>query len=79
MAISLPLRIIRHEASFGIRDANNTALAYFYFDKGKPGERAIRNLMSEEEAEALAKRIARFLTDEAETTKEPPSPEGPSG
>ena len=40
-----------------------------YFDKGNASERAIRNRMSEEEAEALVKRIARFLTDEAENEK----------
>ena len=66
MAPTLPLRIIRHEGSFGIRDAVETTLCFVYFDKGTATERSIRKLMSEEEAEALVKRIARFLTDEAE-------------
>lgn len=76
--MKLPLRIHRYDASFVIKDANDTTIAYVYFDKGKPGERAIRNLMSEEEAETIAKQIARLLTD-AETPKEPPPPEGSDG
>lgn len=64
--MNLPLRIHRYDASFVIKDANDTAIAYVYFDKGKPGERAIRNLMSEEEAETIAKQIARLLTDAEE-------------
>jgi len=66
--MKLPLRIHRYAASFGITDATGLAICYVYFDKGNPGERAIRNLMSEEEAEPIAKQIARLLTD-AETKK----------
>lgn len=71
--MKLPLRIVRYKASFGIRDANDLTICYVYFDKGNPGERAIRNLMSEEEAEPIAKQIARLLTD-AETQKEADDP-----
>lgn len=63
--MKLPLRIHRYQASFGITDANDITICYVYFDKGNPGERAIRNLMSEEEAEPIAKQIARLLTDDA--------------
>lgn len=76
--MKLPLRMHRYDASFGIKDAAGTTICYVYFDKGNPGERAIRGLMSEEEAEPIAKQIARLLTD-AETTKEPTGPEGPAG
>lgn len=76
--MKLPLRIHRAGSSFGITDANDITICYVYFDKGNPGERAIRNLMSEEEAKPIAKQIARCLTD-AEATKEPPPPEGSGG
>lgn len=66
--MKLPLRIQRYDASFAVRDANDTLILYVYFDKGSPGERAIRKLMSEEEAEELVKRMARLLTDD-ETKK----------
>lgn len=74
----LPLRIIRHETSFSIRDASDMAICYVYFDKGNPGERAIRKLMSEEEAEPIAKQIARALT-EAEREKAAASPKEDGG
>lgn len=61
--MKLPLKIHRYDASFGIKDAAGTTICYVYFDEGNPGERAIRNLMSEEEAEPIAKQIARLLTD----------------
>lgn len=60
----LPLRISKYAESFIIKDATDTAICAIYFDKGNDSERAIRKRMSEEEAEDLAKRIARFLTDE---------------
>lgn len=61
-----PLRITRYAESFFIRDAHDTSICTVFFDKGNDSERAIRKRMSEEEAEALAKRIARMLTDEEE-------------
>lgn len=61
--MKLPLKIRRGTESFGIDDAAGTLICYVYFDKGKPSERAIRRRMSEEEAEAIAKQIARALTD----------------
>jgi hypothetical protein len=64
----LPLRITKYAESFIIRDAHDTSICSIFFDRGNDSERAIRKRMSEEEAEALAKRIARMLTDE-ETQK----------
>lgn len=64
MEMKLPLRIVRYAESFGIHDAHDTVILYVYFDKGSPGERAIRRRMSEAEAEDVAKRVARFLTDD---------------
>lgn len=62
--MKLPLRITKFNESFGIRDAADIPICYVYFDRGNEVERAIRKRMSEEEAEALAKRIALMLTDE---------------
>jgi hypothetical protein len=59
-----PLRISKYAESFIIKDATDTVICAVYFDKGNDSERAIRKRMSEAEAEALAKRIARLLTDE---------------
>lgn len=71
--MKLPLRIHRAGESFGIHDASGLTICYVYFDKGNAGERAIRNRMSEEEAEPIAKQIARLLTD-AETQKDRSAP-----
>lgn len=73
-----PLKIGRYGESFNIRDANDTSICTVFFDKGNDSERAIRKRMSEEEAEALAKRIARMLTDE-ENAKRAASPNGGTG
>ena len=73
-----PLRITRYAESFIVRDAQETLICTVFFDRGNDSERAIRKRMSEEEAKALAKRIARILTDE-ENAKRPASPdEGPA-
>jgi hypothetical protein len=64
--MKLPLRITRYAESFIIRDAHETSICTVFFDSGNDSERAIRKRMSEAEAEALAKRIARLLTDEEE-------------
>ncbi len=68
----LPIKITRHEGSFGITDVIGTTICYVYFDTGSDSERGIRKLMSEAEAEAIVKGIARHLTNE----KDPPPPEG---
>ena len=84
MSVSLPLRIIPFRSS--VRQGISAYIIQDAAGRGinipcepDPVRREVAKLFSPEEAEALAKRIARFLTDEAETTKEPPSPEGPSG
>ena len=64
MEMRLPLRIVRYNESFGIHDAHDTVILYVYFDKGSPGELAIRKRLSEPEAEEIVKRVARFLTDD---------------
>ncbi len=76
--MKLPLRIIPYRSSI-----RQQVSAYIIQDaEGKgiqiccdhdPIRRDVAKLWSPEEAEALAKRIARFLTDEAETQKDPAS------
>jgi len=61
--MQLPLSIKRYAESFIVTDVTGLSVFAVYFDKGNASERAIRNRMSEEEAEALVKRVARFLTD----------------
>lgn len=81
--MKLPLRIIpwrdsiRHDISaYIISDAEGRSINISC--DADPIRRDVAKLWSPEEAEALAKRIARFLTD-AETPKEPPPPEGSGG
>lgn len=64
--MKLPLRISRYAESFIIKDAHDISICAIYFDSGNDSERSIRKRLSEEEAEDLAKRIARLLTDEEE-------------
>ena len=68
-----PLKISRYAESFNIRDAHDISICTVFFDSGNDSERAIRKRMSPEEAEAVAKRIARLLTDE-ENAKRAGSP-----
>lgn len=66
--MKLPLKIMRYEESYIVRDAHEISLFAIYFDDQPGVRRQVRKRLSKEEAEALAKRIARFLTD-AETQK----------
>lgn len=61
--MKLPLKITRNDESFGIRDAAGTSIAYVYFDEEPGTRRDVRKRLSLEEAEAIAKHIARSLTD----------------
>lgn len=64
--MKLPLKISRYEESYIVRDAHDIALFTIYFDDQPGVRREVRKRLSKEEAEALAKRIARWLTDEHE-------------
>lgn len=66
--MNLPLKIYRYEESYIVQDASEISLFTIYFDDQPGVRRQVRKRLSKEEAEALAKRIARFLTD-AETQK----------
>jgi hypothetical protein len=46
-------------ACFIVRDANNFAVAYVYFES-EPGRRAAANLMTEDEARKIAAGIAKL-------------------
>src|ERR1700733_3931862 len=46
--------------SYIVRDANNFAVAYVYFES-EPGRRAAANLMSKDEARKVAAGIAKLL------------------
>lgn len=81
--MKFPLRIIpfrcsiRDEiSSYIIQDAQGRGISVHC--EADPLRREVAKLWSPEEAKAIAKQIARLLTD-AETTKEPPPPEGSSG
>lgn len=63
-----PLRITAHAESFGISDAAGTIIAYVYFGVGDATQRQAAKRMTRDEAESVAKQIARALTD-AETKK----------
>ena len=63
MPIRFPLKIIRHEQSFGIKDAAGTPVCFFYFTEGRPDEIASRNKLPRDEAEELAKITARAITE----------------
>ena len=61
----LPLKIKRHDESFIVTDASGVTLLAVYFDAGEDtSRRAIRNRMGLDEAQDIARRCARFLTDE---------------
>lgn len=62
----LPLRITAHAESFGITDAAGLHVAYVYFGAGDKAQRQAANRMTREEAESVAKIIARALTDHQE-------------
>ena len=61
MGLTLPLRIIRIDAAFVIRDAAGISLAYVYFEDDQT-RAGILKVMPEAEAKEVAKRIARALS-----------------
>lgn len=69
--MKLPLKITRYEESFGITDAVGTSICYVYFDEDPGTRRNVRKRLSMEDAEAIAKQIARSLTDAGKPPKEP--------
>lgn len=76
--MKLPLRIIPFRSS--VRQQVSAYIIQDAAGRGinipcepDPVRREVAKLWSPEEAEALAKRIARFLTDDAETQKDPAS------
>lgn len=62
----LPLKITRHEESFGITDAAGTSICYIYFGVSDETQRFVAKRMTRDEAEGVARQIARALTDNAE-------------
>ena len=64
--MKLPLKITRHEESIGIDDAEGTSICYLYFGVADEIQRRVTQRMTREEAEDIAKQIARALTDNAE-------------
>jgi hypothetical protein len=55
----LPWSIEERQACFIVKDGNGQALAYVYFEE-EPGRRSAENLMSHDEAGALALNIAKL-------------------
>jgi len=53
-----PWSIEERQACFIVKDGNGQALAYVYFEE--PGRRSAENLMSHDEAGALALNIAKL-------------------
>ena len=64
--LRLPLRIKRNESCYRVMDASERVLAYVYFedDDGRRSASAAHK-WAPSEAEAIAKQIARGLTDAA--------------
>ena len=54
-----PWSIEERRACFIVKDGNGQALAYVYFEE-EPGRRSAENLMSHDEAGALALNIAKL-------------------
>lgn len=62
----LPLKITRHEESFGITDAAGVSVAFVYFGVADETQRFAAKRMTRDEAEDVAKQIARALMDNQE-------------
>jgi hypothetical protein len=62
MPYELPLKIRPVAEAFVIEDAGGTRLAYVYYDDRRDGSRT-RTLPMKAEAQEIAQRIARTLTD----------------
>jgi len=65
-AMKLPLKITRHEESFGITDNAGMSICYIYFGVSDETQRFAARRMTRAEAEDVAKQIARALTDNQE-------------
>lgn len=63
-AYRLPLRLRRRDGAFVIQDADGKNLVYVYFEE-MAERRRILNLLSLEDAETVARSIARALTEDA--------------
>lgn len=74
MTIALPVRIVRIDGGFKILDALGRSIAYVYAAEGARLA-AMPDMLSFEEAEEVAKAIARGLT----MTKEPRADRGDEG
>lgn len=60
-----PYTLVEHDASFGISAHNGVTIAYVYFDAGNdPVSRAVRKLMTKEQARAVVETIMRALEGE---------------
>ena len=68
--IRLPLKITRLEESFSIVDAAGVVVSYVYFGVADQTQRFAAERMSRDEAEGIAKQIARALTDNQETAND---------
>jgi hypothetical protein len=74
--MKLPLKITRYEESFIVRDAHEVSIFTVYFDEGDPVRRGVRKRLDKVEAEAIAKQIARLLTDAEKAGQPPKEPAG---
>lgn len=63
--MKLPLKVKRSGESYRIEDATGRAI-YLYVEDDEFRRSAARTRWTSKEAEALAKRIARMLTDDEE-------------
>ncbi len=71
--MKLPLRIVRSGESCRVLEAVGVALCHLYFED-EPSRRAMMKRLTSAQAEALARAIARHLTDnppEIEAEAEP--------
>jgi hypothetical protein len=62
MPYQLPLRIRKVAAAFVVEDASGVSLAFIYYDDRRDGSRT-RTLPMKADAQEIAQRIARALTD----------------
>lgn len=58
---TLPLKIRQYDESFGITDASDRAIAFFYFEED-PSRRLMTKKLGPDEAKECAKQAAKALT-----------------
>lgn len=63
--MQLPLKITRFKESYIVRDDRGISICAVYFDDD-PKRAIVTKRMSQDEAEAVVKHIARALSDNAE-------------